>query len=63
MCEGIDLSEIFAPYTGGKKADPVGYAIADGRDLSDIFALDDSEDEAALAAALAAMSAALAVTM
>ena len=57
MCEGIDFSEIFAPYAGGKKANPVGYAIADGRDLSEIFALDDSEEEAALAAVMAALAA------
>ena len=37
--DGRDLADVFAPYTGGKKADPVGFRIADGRDLCEIFAV------------------------
>lgn len=36
--DGRDLADIFAPYTGGRKAEPVGFCIADGRDLCEIFA-------------------------
>lgn len=36
--DGRDIAELFAPYSGGKKADPVGFFVADGRDLCEVFA-------------------------